>query len=149
MVNMTGTCTTWYVIISRLPIKLAVRFYGNVYGKLCFGYEECGQYSEAEKAGSVALEHTPNDIWAIHSMAHVYEETLRPKTGTAFLDKTADNWRPRANLVTHVWWHNALFHLQMGDFEAALSLFDDVIMGRVTKGTLSCCVDMCEHDILK
>ena len=49
----------------------------NIYGKLCFGYEECGQYKAAEEAGAVALDHTPNDIWAIHSVVHVKQETLR------------------------------------------------------------------------
>ena len=52
-------------------------FSRNVYGKLCFGHEEMNQFSEAEKAGAIALEHTPNDIWAIHSIAHIKEETLR------------------------------------------------------------------------
>ena len=44
---------------------------------MCFGYEECNQFSEAEKAGAIALNHTPNDIWAVHSLSHVKEETLR------------------------------------------------------------------------
>ena len=44
-------------------------------GKLCFGFEENCQFVQAETAGTKALEHTPQDIWAIHSMAHVYEET--------------------------------------------------------------------------
>ena len=44
-------------------------------GKLCFGFEENCQFMQAEAAGTKALEHTPRDIWAIHSMAHVYEET--------------------------------------------------------------------------
>ena len=47
----------------------------SVQGKLCFGYEECNQFPEAEKAGAIALDHTPNDIWAIHSVAHIREET--------------------------------------------------------------------------
>ena len=54
-----------------------VLLFRTIYGKLCFGYEECNQFEEAEKAGAIALNHTPNDIWAIHSMTHVKEETLR------------------------------------------------------------------------
>ena len=49
----------------------------SVNGKLCFGYEECNQFAEAEKTGAIALEHTPNDIWAIHAIAHIKEETLK------------------------------------------------------------------------
>ena len=58
-------------------INIYYDFSRNVYGKLCFGHEEMNQFSEAEKAGAIALEHTPNDIWAIHSIAHIKEETLR------------------------------------------------------------------------
>jgi hypothetical protein len=53
------------------------RIFRSVYGKLCFGYEECSQFAQAERAGSIALEHTPNDIWAIHSITHINEETFR------------------------------------------------------------------------
>ena len=47
----------------------------NVWGKLCFGFEENCQFVQAEAAGDKALEYTPRDIWAIHSMSHVHEET--------------------------------------------------------------------------
>ena len=49
----------------------------NVWGKVCFGFEENCQFVQAEAAGERALEHTPRDIWAIHSMSHVHEETGR------------------------------------------------------------------------
>jgi len=109
------------------------RFYGTIYGKLCFGYEECNQFEEAEKAGAIALNHTPNDIWAIHSMTHVKEETLRAREGLKLLADTENQWKPRASLVTHVNWHRALFHVQLGEFEQALTLWDDVIVKDATK----------------
>ena len=49
----------------------------TVNGKLCFGFEECNQFDEAERTGAIALDHTPNDIWAIHAIAHIKEETQR------------------------------------------------------------------------
>jgi hypothetical protein len=52
------------------------RYYGNVQGKLCFGYEECGQISLAEKAGEISISHTPNDIWTIHAIGHIHDATL-------------------------------------------------------------------------
>ena len=83
-------------------------------GKLCFGFEECNQFDEAERAGAIALDHTPNDIWAIHSIAHIKEETQRPRDGLKLLSDTESQWQQRASLVTHVWWHKALFHFQLG-----------------------------------
>ena len=52
------------------------RYHGNVQGKLCFGYEECGQIELAEKAGQISLAHTPNDIWTIHSIGHIRDSKL-------------------------------------------------------------------------
>ena len=42
-----------------------------------------------------ALDHTPNDIWAIHSIAHIYEETQRPREGLKLLSDTESQWQPR------------------------------------------------------
>ena len=53
----------------------SARICRNVWGKLCFGFEENCQFVQAEAAGDKALEYTPRDIWAIHSMSHVHEET--------------------------------------------------------------------------
>ena len=53
------------------------RYYGNVQGKLCFGYEECGQLTLAEKAGNISIAHTPNDIWTIHSIGHIKDAKLQ------------------------------------------------------------------------
>lgn len=58
----------------------------------------------------------------------------RPRDGLKFLADTESQWQPRASLVTHVWWHKALFHFQLGQYEQAISLFDDVIMPAVKKG---------------
>ena len=41
------------------------RYYGNVMGKLCFGYEENGQFNPAMECGEKALRHSPKDIWYI------------------------------------------------------------------------------------
>ena len=37
------------------------------------------------------------------------------------------NWSNNGNLNTHVWWHMAGFHFQLGEYEQALTLFDDTI----------------------
>lgn len=103
------------------------KFYGNVYGKLCFGYEECGQFDEAERAGSMALDHTPNDIWTIHSLTHVREETMRAREGLKFLEDTGSQWKPRSGFTTHVWWHTSIFHVQLGEYEQALTVYDEKI----------------------
>lgn len=46
-------------------------------GRLAFGYEQNLQFDIAMKTCQKALDHTPKDIWAVHAMAHIYEETQR------------------------------------------------------------------------
>jgi len=104
------------------------RFYGITHGKMCFGYEETGEIGLAEKEGSIALHHTPKDIWAIHSMAHVMDTKYEAEKGIDFLLSCQDNWDGfdrRGGMVAHVWWHLALFYIEKEDFEAVLTLYDD------------------------
>ena len=54
------------------------RFYGSVHGKLCIGLEQCGQLDAAKTAGQVAIEHTPQDLFSVHSMAHVWDTLSLP-----------------------------------------------------------------------
>lgn len=77
-----GLFTANREVLRALPAKVVKeypqehRYYGNVHGKLCFGYEECSQFKRAEKAGEISLNHTPNDIWTIHSISHIRDSTL-------------------------------------------------------------------------
>ena len=57
----------------------------------------------------------------------------RAREGLKLLADTENQWKPRASLVTHVNWHRALFHVQLGEFEQALTLWDDVIVKDATK----------------
>lgn len=118
--NITGRVASTY--------QISDRFYGSVHGKLCFGYEEMYQYAEAEKAGQKALEHTPNDIWSTHSIAHLKEETQNCREGLKFLQSTESNWVGRTALVHHVKWHESLFAYQLGQYEEALTILDDFIL---------------------
>ncbi len=98
--------------------------YGNVLGMLAFGHEECGAYAEAEAAGRRAVEGDPQDLWAVHAVAHVLEMQGRLKEGLAWLDYPANAWDDRNPFRGHLWWHRALFLYERGDYDAALALYD-------------------------
>nr|WP_314071828.1 tetratricopeptide repeat protein [uncultured Roseococcus sp.] len=98
--------------------------YGNVLGMLAFGHEECGQYREAERFGRMAVERNPNDLWAIHAVAHVLEMEDRQEEGIAWLARPADAWSDRNPFKGHLWWHLALFHLENGQYDQVLALYD-------------------------
>jgi tetratricopeptide (TPR) repeat protein len=99
--------------------------YGFVLGMLAFGFEETGDYARAEAAGREAVERNPDDLWAIHAVAHVLEMQGRLEEGIAWLDYPDDQWADRGPVKNHVWWHAALFAVESGDFDAALILYDN------------------------
>ncbi len=98
--------------------------YAHYLGMLAFGYEEAGDYAAAERAGRACVERCPDDIWGVHSVAHVLEMQGRHRDGVAWIHHAPDAWADRAPLARHVWWHKALFHWDSGDYEGALDLFD-------------------------
>ncbi len=100
---------------------------GNVYGMMCFGLEEMGQYSKAEGYGRKAVELNPNDLWSIHSVAHVLEMQHRYEEGLAWLDYPPDHWDDRNPFRGHLWWHKGLYLLESGRLDEALALYDSAI----------------------
>lgn len=99
--------------------------YGFVLGMLAFGFEETGDFVRAEAMGREAAERNPEDLWAIHAVAHVMEMQGRLADGSAWLDYPDDRWADRGPVKNHVWWHAALFAVERGDFEAALMVYDN------------------------
>jgi len=98
--------------------------YGTILSCHCFSLEECGDYAAAEPSGRAAIEIDPGDVWGTHAVAHVMEMQGRHAEGIAWLDELERNWEGAANLVHHLWWHRALFHLERREFDAVLDLYD-------------------------
>jgi tetratricopeptide (TPR) repeat protein len=103
--------------------------YHAVLGMQAFGLEETGQYAAAEKTGRRAIELEPRDGWAQHAVAHVMEMQGRPREGIAWMQKNIAGLAQNSFLAVHNWWHLALYHLDLGEIEEALALFDGPIYG--------------------
>ncbi|MEM8759074.1 MAG: tetratricopeptide repeat protein [Pseudomonadota bacterium] len=99
-------------------------FEGFALGCHAFALEENGAYAAAEKAGRRGLEHAPNDAWGLHAVAHVYDMTAQTETGIAWLTRQTDAFAHCNNFGAHVWWHLALFHLDRGEHDEVLALYD-------------------------
>lgn len=108
-------------------------FYGHVHGKLCFGQGETGDYVAGELSGRLALDYLPLDNWAHHALAHNFEESGRPLQGAKFLSHTEDQWTQGTTFSSHLWWHEALLQLQLGNTQAALDLYDNTVGPRALK----------------
>ncbi|MEO8752733.1 MAG: tetratricopeptide repeat protein [Casimicrobiaceae bacterium] len=101
--------------------------YGFVAGMHAFGLEEAGDYAQAEARGREAVALNEQDGWAVHAVAHVMEMQGRAAEGAGFLAAGVDAWAPNSMFAFHLWWHQALFHLDGNDAPAALKLFDEKI----------------------
>lgn len=99
--------------------------YAAVLGMRAFGLEEAGDFAQAERYGRRAVELDPSDSWAVHAVAHVLEMTGRHREGVAWIDQGSPAWVGKVhNFANHVWWHKALYHLEMGQHDAVLDLYD-------------------------
>jgi tetratricopeptide (TPR) repeat protein len=98
--------------------------YATLLACRCFALEECGNYLAAEPNGRRAIELTPGDLWAAHAVAHVMEMQGRRSEGIAWLSGLEQHWEGGNNLLHHLWWHRALYHLEQGDFATVLRLYD-------------------------
>ena len=102
--------------------------YSFVLGMLAFALEECGDYAQAEAFGRQSIDMNPDDLWAIHSVAHVMEMQGRLDEGIALIDRPVDQWADRNPFQGHNWWHLALFTLERGDYDFTLDIYDNRIL---------------------
>jgi len=103
--------------------------YHAVLGMQAFGLEESGDYAAAERAGRRAVEIEFRDAWAQHAVAHVMEMQCRPREGIAWMQKNAEGWSRDSFFAVHNWWHVALYHLELGEIDEAVALFDGPVYG--------------------
>lgn len=105
---------------------------GYLMGCLAFASEENGDYRQAEFLGRRAIELAPRDAWGRHSVAHVLEMTGRAQDGAVFLAQGRQAWSHCNNFAFHLSWHEALFHLELGNHAAALDLYDHDVRAQKT-----------------
>lgn len=103
--------------------------YHAIIGMHAFGLEEMSDYARAEAQGRAAVELEPRNGWAWHAIAHVMEMQCRTRDGIAWLRGSPDVWSADSFFKVHLWWHLALYHLELGEIDEVLALFDGPIHG--------------------
>lgn len=104
--------------------------YGYVLGMYAFGLEETALYAQAEDTARRALELDRPNPGAVHAIAHVMEMQGRQREGIAWLAETQSQWDRGDGTATHLWWHLALFHLDLNEASSALDIYDAHIGAR-------------------
>lgn len=105
-------------------------------GMIAFGLEQNHQLAAAEAMAHHAIALNPDDPWAHHALAHVFETQGRVDEGIAWMEQFAHTWETcNSMLYTHNWWHVALYYLAKGDTATVLHLYDTHVWGRARKAT--------------
>lgn len=118
---------------ARYAWSPSVPGYHAVLGMYAFGLEECGDYARAEALGREAVALNERDGWAQHAVAHVLEMQGRTADGIAWMRGNVDGWAPDSFFAVHNWWHLALYHLDHGEIDKVLELYDGPIRGKRSK----------------
>ncbi|KAM6214683.1 tetratricopeptide repeat protein 38 [Rhynchocyon petersi] len=115
-----------------------------VKGIYSFGLMETNFYDQAEKLAKEALSIEPKDAWSVHTMAHIHEMKAEIKEGVEFMQRSEPNWKDSDMLACHNYWHWALYLIEKGDYEAALSIYDNHILPSLqASATMLDMVDSC------
>jgi tetratricopeptide (TPR) repeat protein len=105
---------------------------GYIMGCHAFSLEETGEFARAERTGRDGVARAPDDAWGLHAVAHVHDTTGRAREGLDWLTGRESSWAHCNNFRFHVWWHRALMHLDLGEYDTALALYDADIRAEKT-----------------
>nr|XP_015208710.1 PREDICTED: tetratricopeptide repeat protein 38 isoform X2 [Lepisosteus oculatus] len=117
---------------------------GYLKGIYSFGLMETKRYDEAEKVAKEGLALNPGDGWAVHTVAHVHEMKAEVQKGLKFMEQRENYWKECDMLACHNYWHWALYFIEKGEYEDALTIYDNHIARRcLSSGAMLDTVDSC------
>jgi tetratricopeptide (TPR) repeat protein len=101
-----------------------------LHGMLAFAWEQCHGLEQAEAHARRAIAMRRKEPWAHHALAHVMLTQGRIVEGHAFLRDVSETWDGlNSFMVTHNWWHQALFALELDRADEVLELHDRQVWG--------------------
>lgn len=107
-----------------------------LHGMLAFGWEQCHLLDRAEASARHAIDLCRKEPWAHHALAHVMLTQGRIREGTDFMASVSDTWTGlNSFMLTHNWWHQALFLLEQDRHAEVLALYDSQVWGVVKEYT--------------
>ncbi len=115
--------------LAALPAAADVPY---LHGMAAFAWEQCHLLEQAERAARKALSMCHKEPWAQHALAHVMLTEGRLTEGLQFMRASSATWTGlNSFMVTHNWWHMALFALELGHDDEVLRLYDEQVWGVV------------------
>ena len=115
------------IALAALPAAGDVPY---LHGMLAFAWEQCHALEHAEAAARRAIGMRRKEPWAHHALAHVMLTQGRVREGHAFLEEVSETWTGlNSFMVTHNWWHQALFALELDQHDEVRALYDARVWG--------------------
>ncbi|MEJ5989830.1 tetratricopeptide repeat protein [Ramlibacter sp. PS3R-8] len=103
-----------------------------LHGMLAFAWEQCHFLDQAEECARRAIAMRRKEPWAHHALAHVMLTQGRLSEGRAFLHEVSPTWTGlNSFMVTHNWWHQALFALDLDHGDEVLAIYDRHVWAEV------------------
>jgi hypothetical protein len=101
-----------------------------LHGMAAFAWEQCHLLEQAEAAARRATALCRKEPWAHHALAHVMLTEGRIHEGLGFMQEVSPTWTGlNSFMVTHNWWHLALFALELDRPDEVLRLYDRQVWG--------------------
>ena len=101
-----------------------------LHGMLAFAFEQCHALAQAEASARKAIVMRRNEPWAHHALAHVLLTQGRIREGYAFMADVSETWTGlNSFMLTHNWWHQALFAIELDRHDEVLALYDQRVWG--------------------
>ena len=113
--------------LQALPANADVPY---VHGMAAFAWEQCHLLPQAETAARHAIALRHKEPWAHHALAHVLLTQGRLQEGLDFMRSVSPSWTGlNSFMLTHNWWHTALFALEFDRPDEVLALYDQQVWG--------------------
>ncbi len=94
-------------------------------GMYSFGLEETGDFAGAFEMGEKALKLNPQDVWALHGLAHASYETGAFAAGVRLLENGLQHCDGIGTFRNHIIWHLTLFLWELGQYQRTLQVYHD------------------------
>jgi hypothetical protein len=113
--------------LQALPASADVPY---MHGMAAFAWEQCHLLPQAEAAARHAITLRHKEPWAHHALAHVLLTQGRLQEGLDFMRAVSPSWTGlNSFMLTHNWWHTALFALEFDRPDEVLALYDQQVWG--------------------
>ena len=113
--------------LAALPAAADVPY---LHGMTAFAWEQCHFLERAETSARHAIALCRKEPWAHHALAHVMLTQGRVQEGIDFMREVSGSWTGlNSFMVTHNWWHLALFLIEQERDDEVLALYDHEVWG--------------------